>query len=240
MFREILIESSSQAKKRRRWPMATAFVLQVIAAALLIVVPMLSTGVIPLSARTVVFTPTTYQPRDVPRPTSDRFVARSSAAPSAPHFVPIYNNGPNVIRYGPQGTDVIDHSAPPDPWINIGGGGDCSACFERGNQNTVPPKPPDPPKRVPVSELSEALLINKVVPAYPIAAQRSGVQGDVKLHAIIGRDGSIESLTLISGSPLLAPAAISAVQQWKYRPYILNGQKVEVETWITVSFKRNM
>jgi protein TonB len=100
------------------------------------------------------------------------------------------------------------------------------------------PKPPDPPKRIPVSVLSEAQLINKVVPTYPRPAQLAGVQGQVKLHAIISRDGTIQSLSLISGPPLLAQAAISAVEQWRYRPYILNGVPVEVETWITVSFTK--
>ena len=96
-----------------------------------------------------------------------------------------------------------------------------------------------PVKRVPVSVLSEAQLINKVVPTYPIPAQRTGIQGDVKLHAIISRDGSIQSLSLISGHPLLTRAAVEAVEQWRYRPYVLNGEPVEVETWITVSFKKN-
>ena len=81
--------------------------------------------------------------------------------------------------------------------------------------------------------------MNKVDPTYPLTAQRAGIQGDVKLHAIISRDGSIQSLSLISGHVLLARAAIAAVEQWRYRPYILNGEPVEVETWITVSFKTN-
>lgn len=98
---------------------------------------------------------------------------------------------------------------------------------------------PKPPERVVMSHLSEALLVKKVVPQYPAIAIRAGVHGDVRLHAIIATDGSVQSLSLIDGPPLLAGAAIDAVRQWRYQPYVLNGQKIEVETFITVTFKRN-
>jgi protein TonB len=69
-------------------------------------------------------------------------------------------------------------------------------------------------------------------------AVRAGVQGEVKLHAIIARNGTIESLNAVSGHPLLIRAAMDAVGQWRYRPYILNGEAVEVETFITVNFRK--
>jgi protein TonB len=94
------------------------------------------------------------------------------------------------------------------------------------------------PKRVPISVLSEAQLLTRVEPVYPRIALATGVQGEVKLHAIIARDGRIMSLNLISGHPLLAHAAEDAVSQWRYRPYYLNGEPVEVETFITVHFTR--
>jgi protein TonB len=78
-----------------------------------------------------------------------------------------------------------------------------------------------------------------VEPAYPRIAVVSGVQGQVKLHAIIARDGSIQSLNVISGHPLLVRAALEAVGQWRYRPYLLNGEAVEVETFITVNFRKD-
>jgi periplasmic protein TonB len=62
----------------------------------------------------------------------------------------------------------------------------------------------------------------------------------VRLHAIIARDGTIQSLNVISGHPLLASAALDAVRQWRYRPYLLNGEAVEVETFITVNFRKDM
>jgi protein TonB len=93
------------------------------------------------------------------------------------------------------------------------------------------------PKRI-VSVLSEAQLVNRVEPVYPHIAAITGIQGQVKLHAIIARDGSIQSLNAISGHPLLVRAALDAVERWRYRPYYLNGEAVEVETFITVNFRR--
>ena len=93
------------------------------------------------------------------------------------------------------------------------------------------------PKRI-VSVLTEAQLVNRVEPMYPHAAAIAGIQGQVKLHAIIARDGSIQSLNAISGHPLLVRAALDAVGRWRYRPYYLNGEAVEVETFITVNFRK--
>ena len=73
-------------------------------------------------------------------------------------------------------------------------------------------------------------------PVYPPLAQKSGVKGTVKLLTLIGRDGTVQSVRVISGHPLLAPAAMTAVRQWVYRPYLLRGEPVEVETAILVNF----
>jgi len=93
------------------------------------------------------------------------------------------------------------------------------------------------PTRVRVSQgVTQGLLIRKIQPNYPPLARQARIQGQVLLAAEISKDGSIENLHLISGHPMLAPAAIEAVKQWKYKPYILNGEPVEVETQITVNF----
>jgi protein TonB len=93
------------------------------------------------------------------------------------------------------------------------------------------------PQRVRVSQgVTQGLLIRKIQPNYPPLARQARIQGSVLLQAEISKDGTIENLRLISGHPMLAPAAIEAVKQWKYKPYILNGEPVEVETQITVNF----
>jgi protein TonB len=86
------------------------------------------------------------------------------------------------------------------------------------------------------SNLLVGRLVNRVRPDYPYPAKTAHVQGAVVLAAIISKAGTIEDLRVLSGHPMLVAAAIKAVSQWRYRPYILNGEPVEVETQITVNF----
>ena len=85
----------------------------------------------------------------------------------------------------------------------------------------------------------EGHLISRVQPQYPVIARNAHVQGQVVLQAVVSRGGTVEKLKLLSGPPLLVQAAISAVSQWRYRPYYLNGEAIEVETEITVNFLLN-
>jgi len=80
-------------------------------------------------------------------------------------------------------------------------------------------------------------IVTKVAPVYPPLARQAHIQGTVVLKATISKTGDVENLQLISGHPMLAPAAIEAVKQWKYKPYLLNGDPVEVETNVTVNFE---
>ena len=105
-----------------------------------------------------------------------------------------------------------------------------------------PTPPPDPTpsqfvRRIRTSEFNPAQLVHRIEPVYPFIAIQSRLQGTVRLRAIIGADGSIRELELVSGNPILAQAALAAVAQWRYRPTLLNGQPVEVETHITVVFE---
>ena len=91
--------------------------------------------------------------------------------------------------------------------------------------------------RVRISQgVATGLLVSKVQPHYPPSARTSRIQGVVVLQAEISPAGDVADLKLISGDPALAPAAMDAVKQWKYRPYLLNGKAVAVETQVTVSF----
>jgi len=97
---------------------------------------------------------------------------------------------------------------------------------------------PGVPQRVRVSQgVSTGLLVTKVQPQYPDDAKQARIQGQVILKALIDKNGDVEELTLVSGHPMRAPAALEAVKQWKYKPYLLNDQPVKVETLITVSFQ---
>jgi protein TonB len=93
------------------------------------------------------------------------------------------------------------------------------------------------PQRVRVSQgVTQGMVLHKVQPTYPPLARTARVQGSVVLAAVIGKDGAIQNLHVLSGHPLLQQAALEAVKQWKYRPYILNGEPVEVDTQVTVNF----
>jgi protein TonB len=98
------------------------------------------------------------------------------------------------------------------------------------------PSPPTVRHEFVVSKLLQGNLTRKVEPKYPPLAMSARIQGPVVLAAVISKAGTIENLKLVSGHPLLVPAAIDAVRQWLYRPYVLNGEVIEVETQITVNF----
>jgi periplasmic protein TonB len=232
MFRETLLESAPSGRKRKRWPMAIAFTAQLAVAGLLVMLPLLSTGVISVSAHVPLVAPLGRFDiaRPAPRPPA-------GGGPGVGHLliVPL----PSTFLHGDR---VVQDRESSDeryeiPISNIGGP-DGPPNLPLGGP--VAPSPVPAPTKGPViiSHLSEALLINRVEPVYPKIAMLTGTQGAVKLHAIIARDGSIESLTVISGPPLLAGAAVDAVKRWRYRPYYLNGEPVEVETFITVNFKK--
>jgi periplasmic protein TonB len=101
----------------------------------------------------------------------------------------------------------------------------------------VPPKPAAVPHNVlRFSVMMQGYLVRRVEPIYPALAKAARIQGPVHLQAMISKQGLIENLQVLSGHPMLAGAAVDAVRQWRYRPYVLNGQAVEVETEITVNF----
>ena len=238
MFQETLLESSPTPKRRRGWSLATAFTAQTLIAATLIVIPLLSSAVITIS------TPAMPIPISYAKPMADTSRASSGGTSSNLHFT----SQQEVVNMNlAKGSLIVGY-----PRVGNSGASEPSPCLvgascpvgDGGPPNLLPAGPTVVPKRpdkpVIVSHMSDGLLINKVIPTYPIIAVRTGVQGEVKLHAIIARDGAIQSLSVISGHPLLTRAAIEAVQQWRYKPYKLNGEAVEVETYITVNFKKGI
>jgi protein TonB len=93
------------------------------------------------------------------------------------------------------------------------------------------------PQRIRVSSgVAESQLVHKVEPRYPDEARRQGIQGNVVLTGIIGKDGQMGQLKAVSGDPILVDASIKAVKQWRYRPYLLKGEPVEIETTITIKY----
>ena len=129
--------------------------------------------------------------------------------------------------------------APDFPTISTGSGrgpGDGVAHGPGDNIPVVIPAHPVAAKPLRVSHWDEGNIIYRVQPSYPPIARLARVQGAVELRAIISKAGTIENLIVVSGSPTLVKSAIEAVRQWRYRPYLLNNEPVEVETEITVNF----
>jgi protein TonB len=142
---------------------------------------------------------------------------------------------------------VVDQVAPPPLGDGLGVRGgvgtstgtsnavlDAIAGRGRGMAPTLPVVPVARP--IVTSHAMEAYLIHRVQPEYPALARSARIQGEVVLRAVISTDGSIENLHVVSGHPMLVASAINAVRQWRYRPYFLNGNPVEVETQVTVRF----
>jgi protein TonB len=93
------------------------------------------------------------------------------------------------------------------------------------------------PTRVRISQkASQANLIHMVKPDYPKAAKKKGIEGDVVMKALLTKEGVVDTVDVLRGDPILAEAAVKAVKQWRFRPYLLNGDPVEVETQLTVRF----
>jgi len=126
------------------------------------------------------------------------------------------------------------------PGGQLGGviGGIISATSSLAAVPKMAPVKPVIPQRLRISQgVTRGMLVHRVEPEYPMIAKRARVQGQVVLSAIIDTNGEIKNLELVSGHPLLVPAALAAVKQWRYRPFLLNGQPIEVETVVTVSFE---
>jgi len=238
MFEDSLLISSESHSKQRGLTAFVSLGLQAIFVGVLIVVPMLFTDALPL--------------RGVKR------IADIPATPRLPQTEPIpivrqnhqqEINAPEVIRVSqniPRSTiPMVEPPALPptlaDPFAsNVPTSQTGAQISDVLNfRRTAPPRNGSPPtKRWRVSDgVEQGLLIREVKPVYPPLARQAGVQGEVILLAVIGKDGRIENLRVISGNQLLVKAAWDAVVQWRYRPYLLDGEPVEVETQITVNFK---
>jgi TonB family protein len=131
--------------------------------------------------------------------------------------------------------EVVEEKVPAGSVREAGASGQSNGGSSPPTNATIGPGGTTP--RVRVSQgVASGLIISKAQPIYPQEARSARIQGTVVMKAVINQLGDVVSLDLVSGHPLLAPAALDAVKQWKYRPYLLNGNAVEVETQITVNF----
>ncbi len=235
-LRACLVEGDGEQRRGercvRRRALAVSIVLQSAVLATLVLVPLF--GKAERIALAIVTPIPPYSPyRNVSQnPGAPRLHPRSQQ--NQCRFCAPTNIPPTIVMHDPSGNEREE-----TPFAGLGPG--------------IPgAPPPDPRPRAPerenidtriqqprvlhVTHLDPATLIHRVEPVYPPLARQTRREGRVELRAIIGTDGSIQSLQVVSGDALFLLSAREAVQQWKYKPTYLNGQAVEIDTYITVLF----
>ncbi len=238
MFEDSLIESGNRFKTKRLSTTIMSFTLQVLLIGILILIPLIYTDALP---KTQLMTFLVAPPPPPPPPPPPAAVVKVVKMQSE-----VINGQLRTPTKIPEKIQMIkEEEAPPD--LGAGGvpggvpggipGGSAGGVIGGIISSTANLPKVATPQRVRVSSgVSTGLLIKKVQPNYPALAKQARIQGHVLLQAEISKDGTIQNLQLISGHPMLAPAAIEAVRQWRYKPYLLNGEPVAVETQVDVIF----
>jgi periplasmic protein TonB len=242
MFEDSLIESGGRLKTKRGATTAISFALQAVLVGVLVLIPLIFTEALPRQ-QLMTFLVAPPPPPPPPPPPAAAPVKIVKTVQSD-----LVNGQLRTPTKIPQKVQMIKEDEAPPPEMSTGGvvggvpggvpGGQMGGVIG-GIISSTPVAVPKvaTPQRVRVSlGVSQGLLVKRVQPNYPPLARQARIQGTVLLQAEISKDGTIENLRLISGHPMLAPAAIEAVKQWRYRPYMLNGEPVAVETQVQVNF----
>ncbi len=245
MFSDSLLEFQVP-RKRQAFATTTSIIINCVAIGILVVVPLLFTEDLPKAQLlTFLVAPPPPPPPPPPAAAPQRVMKQietdllSSGKLRTPTKIPQKIEMLKEDETPPMPTSggVVGGVPGGIPGGQLGGviGGIVNATSNLAS--SVPKFIPVAPQRVRISQgVTKGLLIHRVEPTYPPLARQARVQGEVVLTAIINTNGEIENLQLVSGHPMLVPQAIAAVKQWRYKPYLLNGQPVEVETTITVIF----
>ena len=241
LFSDSLLEAGVRDRTRRSVVTTVSFILQCVFVGFLLIVPLMFTEALP-TQQLLTFLIAPPPPPPPPPP--------AAAVVKVVRQTDMLNNGqlrtPSRI---PQKVEMIREEEAPPPMNSgvVGGvpggipggqlGGVIGGIISSTPTVTAIPRL-EPVKRIRVSQgVTQGMVIRKVEPKYPKIALGARITGAVLIKAIIGKDGDIKELQVVSGHPMLVPAALDAVKQWRYRPYLLNGEPVEVETDITVTFQ---
>jgi len=240
MFEDSLIESGGRLKTKRGWTSLVSFALEFMIIGVMVLIPLIFTEALPKG--TTMFLLVAPPPPPPPPPPAAAVVKVVKVIQTD-----IVNGELRTPTKIPKKVEMIKEDEAPPQMAATGVVGGVPGGVPGGSMGGVigsvlsatPVAVPKiaTPQRVRVSSgVVSGLLLRKVQPNYPPLARQARIQGTVVLQAQISKEGAIENLQLISGHPMLAPAAIEAVKQWKYKPYLLNGEPVEVDTQVQVNF----
>jgi len=230
------LESTWDRSARRGWTTLASLTIQVFGLSLLFVVSLFWIERPPKVRWLEITAPAAFTPAAPTEParghhsnSTANTPAREqiTAPPSIPSHVSINEDQGPV----PSAPDLPDTGIGADR----GPGNDVAHSIGNGFPVAIPARPPAA-KPLLVSHWAEGNLLYRVQPIYPPIARQARVQGTVELRAVISKSGTIENLVVDGGHPMLSKAAVEAVRQWRYRPYLLNNEPIEVETEITVNF----
>jgi len=227
-----------ESRPRNPWAVVGSLAFLFVFLLALIVIPLYLTDPLPKrETLTMLYLP--------PPPAAGSNATKLRAPTSTSTYTPTSVSIPIAVRKAQEAPPV-----PVDTGVGVVGGvpggvvgglpaGVLSEVLSSTRSVPAPAKMPDPApvKRIRVaSRVVEANLIQDVTPQYPPEAGRARIEGTVVLLALIGTDGSVKDVRIESGLPILAQAAIDAVKQWRYKPYMVDGEPVEVDSRITINF----
>ncbi len=237
MFEDSLVESRVfQVSSSRRWTTLASVGLQVAIAGVVIVLPLLHPEALPFHKDA----PKVLMPL-VPKPPVPVVQEQREAAAAAASSLPAESVTRPLILPSSRGMQMATNEAP--SLVSIVGGMADALPIGIGVGVGRGPVVSVAPVRTPVARLNvstgvlQGMLIAPIRPVYPAIARAAHVEGSVIVEAIISRTGTIESLHVVSGPPMLREAALDAIREARYQPYRLNGEPTEVETRITVNFR---
>ncbi len=239
MFDDLVI-SGQPKPTHKRWTVFVSAAFQILLLGILILIPLIYTEALP---RQMLSTLLVAPPPPPPPPPPPAAQVQKVVRPVARLIQAGKMMAPTVI---PKKVTIIKEEELPPDVSNLGVVGGVPGGIPSGSSAGVlggilggipGMPPPPPPKRIRIGGMvQQANLVRMVQPVYPAIAKAARIQGTVILHAVIAKDGSIQELQYMSGPPLLVQTAMDAVRQWRYRPTLLNGEPVEVETTIQVIF----
>jgi periplasmic protein TonB len=237
MFEDSLFDSGAGTRTRKTWPKVISYFAEACAVGILVLLPLIYTQALPKQQLMSFLEAPSPPPGRAPvqaesQPRVQPRMREKDGALHEPGYIPrtVSMAKDEPTTEGPPSMDGLVPGSVPNGVPN-------AVLTEMAR--AVPPTvvKPAPQQKLRISSgVAAGMLVLQVKPQYPRLAMQARVQGTVVLQAVIGKDGTVHDLRLISGHPLLTPAAIEAVKQWRYRPYLLNNEPVEVDTQVNVNF----